>query len=72
MRGLAQTAEQALEADGLAIRAVRTASEVRDTGARGFYLIRPFLLSMVLVVSIVGGLGLTGTLAINVIECREF
>jgi len=47
---------------------VRTASEVRATEARGFYLIRAFLLSMVLVVSIVGGLGLTGTLAINVIE----
>jgi len=65
---LARKAEQELVADGLAISAVRTASEVRDTEARGFHLIRMFLLSMVLVVSIIGGLGLAGTLAINVVE----
>ena len=63
-----RTVEQELDSEGIALSSVRTSSEVRETEARGFHLIRMFLLSMVTVVSVVGGLGLAGTLAINVVE----
>jgi putative ABC transport system permease protein len=53
---------------GLRLRSSETRSEMRDTASEQFSLIVGFLLIMAVLLAIVGGLGLMGTMSLNVLE----
>lgn len=57
-----------LESVGIRVAATSTIAEVRITQERLFEVLVVFLSSMALLLGVVGGLGLTGTMSINVVE----
>jgi putative ABC transport system permease protein len=57
-----------LETVGIRVAATTTIAEVRTTQERLFDVLVIFLSSMALLLGVVGGLGLTGTMSINVVE----
>jgi len=57
-----------LETVGVRVAATTTIAEVRTTQERLFEVLVIFLSSMALLLGVVGGLGLTGTMSINVVE----
>lgn len=57
-----------LETVGVRVAATTTIAEVRNTQERLFEVLVIFLSSMALLLGVVGGLGLTGTMSINVVE----
>jgi putative ABC transport system permease protein len=54
--------------DGFRVASVRTAGTLRELDRKNYGLIVTFLLAMATLLAVVGGLGLTGTLSINVLE----
>ena len=65
---IAQRLELALERAGLDVARMDTIAEVRSRVETGFNFLLSFLLSMAAVLAVVGGLGLSGTMSINVLE----
>lgn len=57
-----------LETVGVRVAATTTIAEVRTTQERLFDVLVIFLTTMALLLGVVGGLGLTGTMSINVVE----
>jgi len=57
-----------LERRGFAVRSARTSAELRSLDRVNFGTIVSFLLVMAVLLAVVGGLGLSGMLSINVIE----
>jgi putative ABC transport system permease protein len=57
-----------LETVGVRVAATSTIAEVRTTQERLFDVLVIFLSTMALLLGVVGGLGLTGTMSINVVE----
>ena len=57
-----------LETVGVRVAATTTIAEVRTTQERLFDVLVIFLSTMALLLGVVGGLGLTGTMSINVVE----
>ncbi len=57
-----------LESVGVRVAATTTIAEVRTTQERLFDVLVIFLSTMALLLGVVGGLGLTGTMSINVVE----
>ncbi|MEW5959837.1 MAG: ABC transporter permease [Chloroflexota bacterium] len=65
---LLQDLEQQFERAGLRVSQARTVTSLRSTVVSGFNFLISFLLAMAVVLAIVGGLGLSGTMSINVLE----
>jgi putative ABC transport system permease protein len=65
---LAKELRQRLEAAGMRVTETQTVATVRDQNAFIFNIIVAFLMVMALLLAIVGGMGLMGTMSINVIE----
>ncbi|MEM7343585.1 MAG: ABC transporter permease [Chloroflexota bacterium] len=65
---LAQALEIELDEAGFDVARLDTISELRSRVESGFNFLLTFLLSMALILAVVGGLGLSGTMSINVIE----
>lgn len=65
---LADAVEQHLEAGGVDVVATTTAGEIRSTQEALFDILVAFLSSMAILLGVVGGLGLMGTMTINVVE----
>jgi putative ABC transport system permease protein len=65
---VAKVLEQYLKRKGLRVRLVMTAFELRSMSARQFDIVLVFLLIMAALMGIVGGIGLTGTMMLNVFE----
>jgi putative ABC transport system permease protein len=63
-----QAAADHLETVGVRVAATSTIAEVRTTQERLFDVLVVFLSTMALLLGVVGGLGLTGTMSINVVE----
>ena len=59
---------QALEADGFEVSSTRTAQQINDQNKLMFSIIVAILILMALLLAAVGGLGLTTTMSINMIE----
>ena len=57
-----------LEASGIDVAATTTAGEIRETQETLFNVLVVFLSSMAILLGVVGGIGLTGTMTINVVE----
>ncbi|HEY8169017.1 MAG TPA: FtsX-like permease family protein [Candidatus Limnocylindrales bacterium] len=66
--GLADTVRGQLEAAGVDVAATTTSGEIRETQATLFDVMVVFLSSMAILLGVVGGLGLMGTMTINVVE----
>ncbi len=65
---LADAVETQLEAGGVDVVATTTAGEIRSTQETLFDILVVFLSSMAILLGVVGGLGLMGTMTINVVE----
>ncbi len=65
---VAEALQAHYEAVGVRVAAVQTQAQLREQSTTLFTIITAFLLSMALLVAGVGGLGLMGTLSINVLE----
>jgi putative ABC transport system permease protein len=65
---LADAVQSHLEAGGTDVVATTTAGEIRSTQETLFDILVVFLSSMALLLGVVGGLGLMGTMTINVVE----
>jgi putative ABC transport system permease protein len=65
---VAETLQARFEAVGVRVAAAQTQAQLREQSTSLFTIITAFLLSMALLVAGVGGLGLMGTLSINVLE----
>jgi putative ABC transport system permease protein len=65
---IAQRLEVEFKRTGLEIGNIVTIAEIRSRVEFGFNFLLSFLLAMAVVLAIVGGLGLSGTMSINVIE----
>ncbi len=63
-----RAAREHLEAAGIKVAATTSLAEVRTTQERLFSVLVIFLSTMAILLGIVGGLGLTGTMSINVVE----
>ncbi len=60
--------EQRLTADGFALRLIHTRTEDRDILTERFNILTGVLTMMSMIIGTVGGLGLAGTMSINVLE----
>jgi putative ABC transport system permease protein len=60
-----------LEADGIGVRSTRTGSEDRRIFSERFNILTVILLVLAALLALVGGLGLMGTMSINVLERRR-
>jgi putative ABC transport system permease protein len=60
--------EERLESRGINVGGVSTTAELRDTITRQFQLIIVFIMTMAIILAVVGGLGLMGTMSLNVLE----
>lgn len=60
--------QEALEAEGFRVAVMQTRAEQREQSATLFNIIVSFLLTMAVLLATVGGLGLMGTMSLNVIE----
>jgi putative ABC transport system permease protein len=67
-RRMGKILEEQLESSGLRVNTVNRVSDLRFSAIRQFNIILLFLLLMTLILTFVGGLGLTGTMSLNVIE----
>lgn len=65
---LATAVRTHLESAGVDVAATTTAGEIRQTQETLFDVLVVFLSSMAVLLGVVGGLGLTGTMTINVVE----
>jgi putative ABC transport system permease protein len=65
---LAKQLEQAFKDAGLRVTQTQTIASVREQNAFVFNIIVGFLMVMALLLAVVGGMGLMGTMSINVIE----
>jgi putative ABC transport system permease protein len=65
---VAEALEERFDEDGLSVTYVSTVSEQKSGIAILFDIIVTFLMSMALLVAIVGGIGLMGTMLLNVLE----
>ena len=65
---IAKSLEVEFEQAGLDVSRIATIAEIRSRVQTGFNFLLRFLLSMAVVLAIVGGLGLSGTMSINVLE----
>jgi putative ABC transport system permease protein len=65
---LADAVEARLEAEGVDVVATTTSGEIRSTQETLFDILVVFLSSMAILLGVVGGLGLMGTMTINVVE----
>ena len=65
---VAQGIEAQFESVGLSVSSTKTISEERSTITQRFNILTSLLLSMSVLIAIVGGIGLMGTMSINVIE----
>jgi putative ABC transport system permease protein len=68
MLALSKELEQRFKDAGLRVTQTQTIASVREQNAFVFNIIVSFLLVMALLLAIVGGMGLMGTMSINVIE----
>jgi putative ABC transport system permease protein len=69
--GLARRVEMRLRAAGLRVGWLETTADRRAVDNANFRVLVSFLLSMAILLVVVGGLGLAGTLGINVLERRR-
>jgi putative ABC transport system permease protein len=65
---IAQLLEERFEREGMQVVQTQTIASIRQQNEASFGIIVSFLLVMALLLAIVGGLGLMGTMSINVIE----
>ncbi len=65
---LAKNLRERLEAAGMRVTETQTVATVREQNAFIFNIIVSFLMVMALLLAVVGGMGLMGTMSINVIE----
>jgi putative ABC transport system permease protein len=65
---LAQTVEQQLQATGLRVRLTETRADLRLLTTTHYNVVILLLLIMAIVLGVVGGLGLMGTMSLNVLE----
>ncbi|HET9223206.1 MAG TPA: ABC transporter permease [Roseiflexaceae bacterium] len=65
---LAKELRQRLEAAGMRVTETQTIATIREQNAFIFNIIVAFLMVMALLLAIVGGMGLMGTMSINVLE----
>ena len=65
---LADGVREHLEASGVSVVATTTAGEIRSTQEALFDILVAFLSTMAILLGVVGGLGLMGTMTINVVE----
>jgi putative ABC transport system permease protein len=65
---IAQALEEQFQRSGLKVASINTIADLRNTVVFQFNILTSFLLVMAVVLAIVGGLGLTGTMSINVLE----
>lgn len=65
---VARQLEQQFEGIGLSVRTVKTRADERETITQSFNILTTLLLTMSVLIAIVGGLGLMGTMSINVLE----
>ncbi len=65
---IARALEEQFQRSGLKVASINTIADLRNTVVFQFNILTSFLLVMAVVLAIVGGLGLTGTMSINVLE----
>lgn len=65
---VAEALEAHLDAVGLDVRAVQTRSQMRAAVDVLFNIVIMFLMSMAILLAVVGGIGLTGTMSLSVLE----
>jgi putative ABC transport system permease protein len=65
---IARELEQHFENIGLRVRTIKTSADERESITKRFNILTSLLLTMSVLIAIVGGLGLMGTMSINVIE----
>ncbi|HWQ15772.1 MAG TPA: FtsX-like permease family protein [Roseiflexaceae bacterium] len=67
-RRMAALLEERFEREGMQVSQTQTIASIREQNEVSFNIIVAFLLVMALLLAVVGGLGLMGTMSINVIE----
>lgn len=67
-RVMASLTEDHFERLGLRVGAISTVAELRSTAIQQYNVIFVFLILMAILLTVVGGLGLTGTMSLNILE----
>jgi len=65
---VAEALEERFDQEGLSVRNVFTVSEYREAGSQLYNIVITFLMSMAILMAIVGGISLMGTMLLNVLE----
>lgn len=65
---LAANVQSMLEANNLQIGSISTGSRINESAANGFNVLTTFLLVLAILIALVGSIGLTGTMSMNIME----
>jgi putative ABC transport system permease protein len=65
---LAENVQSLLEANKFKISSITTGSHINDEAANGFSILTSFLLILAILIALVGSIGLTGTMSMNIME----
>jgi putative ABC transport system permease protein len=65
---VAEALEERFDQEGLSLRSTLTVGEYREASGGLFNILITFLMSMALLMAVVGGIGLMGTMLLNVLE----
>jgi len=65
---LAANVQSSLEANKFQIGSITTGSHINDEAASGFSVLTTFLLALAILIALVGSIGLTGTMSMNIME----
>lgn len=65
---LASQVQSALEANGYQIGSISTASRINEASSEGFNILTTFLLILAILIALVGSIGLTGTMSMNIMD----
>jgi putative ABC transport system permease protein len=67
-KDLATNVQSLLEANKFKIGSITTGSHINDEAANGFGILTTFLLILAILIALVGSIGLTGTMSMNIME----
>lgn len=67
-KALAVKVQNMLEANNLQVSSITTGSHINNESANGFNILVTFLLVLAVLIALVGSIGLTGTMSMNIME----
>lgn len=67
-KAFAKAVQSSLESSNIGVSSITTASRINEASTDGFNILTTFLLILAILIALVGSIGLTGTMSMNVME----